>query len=106
MPYNEPYHKKNEDLDPDPASRNGFIWCQYGIGEYANAARKILGFVRLDANSDVGQNFQIRQLNLEIPSYWVIGRNFGATENFSHVGKNTIQIIQKGIDSFISLKTR
>lgn len=92
----------NELYEPLPPDLADFPYCQYGSGEHASAARKMLGSVVLSATTNQGTIVNIRHLVIEGSSQWVVGRNVSRHCNIDHIYRNAL-ILPASLESYISL---
>ena len=81
----------NGKLEPLPSSIISRPWWQYGKGNHASQAKKILGSVMLSLRSNEGSVLRLRHLIIEGSSPWLIGRNVTAKGNILHASGNRIE---------------
>ena len=81
-----------QSFDPIPSSIADMPFWQYGSGNHSSEARPILGSVMITAQSDQGNDVNIRHLIIKGTSQWVIGRNVTKCCNIIHIGENILQL--------------
>ena len=93
----------NPKIDAIPQALGSHAHWQYGTGEPASPARRILGSIVLTATSDHGTPVRITHLVLEGSSQWVIGRNVTRKANIEHIGRNALVFYGDGECEYISI---
>ena len=86
----------NPTIDAVPQALGSHKHWQYGTGEHASPARRILGSIVLTVTSDQGTPFQITHLVLDGSTKWFIGRNVTRKANIEQIGRNALVFLVDG----------